>query len=169
MPYTKGVIAKATIQLGADISKANLLKITGNAMVLGMVEIVAEALVVAEKSGLGTENLDNFIQLMFPNSPFAGYSKRMISGEYAPIPPNRPGFQVDIARKDCKHAMDIAEKCGARLEVVEIMDRHLKIAKDVGGSNMDIRYSTVYNALMISTTYGALRKEAGLKFSDTID
>ena len=162
-------MAKATIQLGTDVSKATLLKITGNAMILGMVEIVAEALVVAEKSGLGTENLDNFIQLMFPNSPFAGYSKRMISGEYAPIPPKRPGFQVDIARKDCKHAINIAEKCGARFEVVEVMDRHLKRAKEVGGDNMDIRYFLVCNALMTSTTYGTLRMEAGLKFSDTID
>src|SRR5437762_2403842 len=142
MLYTKGVMAKATIQLGTDVSKAALLKITGNAMILGMVEILAEALVVAEKSGLGTENLDNFIQLMFPNSPFAAYSKRMISGEYAPIPPKRPAFQIDLARKDCKHAIDIAEKHGARFEVVEIMDRHLKRAKEVGGDNMDIRYST---------------------------
>jgi 3-hydroxyisobutyrate dehydrogenase-like beta-hydroxyacid dehydrogenase len=133
-------MVKATIQLGADVSKANLLKITGNAMILGMVEILAEALVVAEKSGLGTENLDSFIQLMFPNSPFAAYSKRMLSGDYVPIPPKRPGFQVDLARKDCKHAMDIAEKSGARFEVVETMDRHLKRAKEIGGDNMDIRY-----------------------------
>ena len=132
-------MAKATIQLGTDVSKSTLLKVMGNSMILGMIEILAEAFVVAEKSGLGTEQLDNFIQLMFPQSPFAGYSQRMISGEYAPVHPNRPGFQVDLARKDCKHAMDIAKKSGARFEVVEIMDRHLKTAKEVGGNNMDIR------------------------------
>lgn len=109
-------------------------------MILGMVEIVAEALVFAEKSGLGTDKLNEFIQLMFPHSPFAAYAQRMISGGYAPVMPERPGFQVDLARKDCKHALDLARDCGARLEVVEIMDKHLKTAKEVGGDNMDTRY-----------------------------
>lgn len=126
--------------MGTDVSKATLLKVTGNTIILGMVEILAEALVFAEMSDLGTDNLDAFIQQMFPNSPFAAYSKRMISGEYAPVPPKRPGFQVDLALKDCKHALDLAKDCGARLEVVETMERHLKTAKEVGGDNMDIRY-----------------------------
>jgi 3-hydroxyisobutyrate dehydrogenase-like beta-hydroxyacid dehydrogenase len=157
-PFTVGVMGKSSIPMGTDVSKATLLKVTGNTIILGMVEILAEALVFAEKSDLGTDNLDAFIQQMFPNSPFASYSKRMISGEYAPVPPKRPGFQVDLALKDCNHALDLAKECGARLEVVETMERHLKTAKEVGGDNMDI-----------STTYGTLRKEAGLKFSDTID
>jgi 3-hydroxyisobutyrate dehydrogenase-like beta-hydroxyacid dehydrogenase len=139
-PFTQGVMAKATIPLGPDVSKATLLKITGNTMILGMIEILAEALVFAEKSGLGSDNLDTFIQLMFPRSPFAAYTARMLSGDYAPVPPKRPGFQVDLALKDCKHALDLAKDSGARLEVVEVMERHLKTAKEVGGDNMDIRF-----------------------------
>jgi 3-hydroxyisobutyrate dehydrogenase-like beta-hydroxyacid dehydrogenase len=168
-PFTKGVLGKGTIELGSDVTKATLLKITGNAMILGMVEILAEALVFSEKSGLGTDKLDDFIQMMFPHSPFAAYSKRMIGGEYAPQPPKRPGFQIDLARKDCKHAIDLAKACGARLEVVEVMDKHLKKAKEIGGDNMDISYVSILVLLMIRTTYGTLRKEAGLKFSDEID
>jgi hypothetical protein len=38
-------------------------------MILGMVEILTEARVFAEKSGIDSENLDTFIQLMFPHSP----------------------------------------------------------------------------------------------------
>lgn len=138
-PFTQGVMAKAIIPLGSDVSKATLLKITGNTMILGMIEVLAEALVFAEKSGLGSDNLNTFIQLMFPHSPFAAYSTRMLDGDYAPVPPKRPGFQVDLALKDCKHALDLAMDSGARLEVVEVMERHLKTAKEVGGDNMDIR------------------------------
>jgi len=138
-PFTKSVMARAAIPLGADVSKATLLKISGNTLILGMVEILAEALVFAEKSGLGQETLNQFIQLMFPNSPFAAYSSKMMAGDYAPTGDKRPGFFVDLARKDARHAMDLAKSCGARLEVVEIMDRHLKTAREVGGENMDIR------------------------------
>ena len=127
-------------------------------MILGMVEILAEALVFAEKSDLGTKNLNEFIQLMFPHSPFSAYSQRMLAGAYAPVGSDRPGFQIDLARKDAKHALDLAENCGARLEVVEVMDRHLEAAKRIGGDNMDI-----------SSTYGTLRKDAGLRFSKDIE
>ena len=123
-----------------DVAKAPLLKITGNTMILGMVEILAEALVFAEKSGLGTDKLKEYIELFFPNSPISAYCGRMLSGDYAPVPPKRPGFQIDLARKDCKHAMDIAAASGTRLEVTEIMDKHLARAKEIGGDNMDIRY-----------------------------
>jgi 3-hydroxyisobutyrate dehydrogenase-like beta-hydroxyacid dehydrogenase len=167
-PFTKGVMAKATLNLGPDVKKATLLKLTGNTMILGMVEILAEALVFAEKSGLGVDPLNDFIQGMFPHSPFAAYATRMISGEYAPLPPKRPGFQVDLARKDCKHALDLAKECGARLEVVEVMDKHLKTAKEVGGDNMDIRLDLSF-VTDCSTTYGSLRKEAGLRFSKDIE
>jgi 3-hydroxyisobutyrate dehydrogenase-like beta-hydroxyacid dehydrogenase len=126
-------------------------------MILGMVEIVAEGLVFAEKSGLGTDNLITFIELFFPRSPFSSYAERMLSGEYAPVPPARPGFQIDLARKDCRHALELAKRAGASLDVVQIMDKHLKTAKEIGGDNMDI-----------STTYGTLRKEAGLSFSKHI-
>jgi len=177
IPYTQNVLSRAIIPLGEDVGAATLLKITGNSMILGMVEIVAEALVFAEKSGLGTGPLNQFIELTFPGSPFATYAKRMLSGEYAPVPPARPGFQIDLAMKDSRHAMDLASDCGARLEVIEIMDRHLKTAKEIGGENMDIRfkspfcilYCIVREELIVSTTYGTLRKEAGLKFSDTVD
>jgi 3-hydroxyisobutyrate dehydrogenase-like beta-hydroxyacid dehydrogenase len=139
-PFT-GVLGRAIIPVGPDVSKATLLKVAGNTMIMGIVEILAETLVLAEKSGLGKETFDEFIQLMFPQSPFALYSKRMISGEYAPVFPARPGFQIDLARKDCKHALDIAKKCETRLKVVEIMDENLRKAREIGGENMDIRYT----------------------------
>jgi len=143
-PYTQNVMARAIIPLGEDVGAATLLKISGNSMILGMVEIVAEALVFAEKSGLGTGPMNQFIELMFPQSPFSAYAKRMLSGEYAPVPPARPGFQIDLAMKDSRHAMNLARDCGARLEVVEIMDRHLKTAKEIGGDNMDIRFQSPF-------------------------
>jgi len=163
-------MARATINLGPDVSKATLLKISGNTLILGMIEVLAEALVFAEKSGLGPDTLNEFIQLMFPNSPYAAYSNRMLAGDYAPVAPQRPGFFVDLARKDAGHAMALAKECGARLEVVELMDKHLKTAKEVGGENMDIRYfDWDVEKTDRSSTYGTLRKEAGLKFSKTID
>ena len=46
-----------------------------------MIESTAEGLVLAEKSGLGNDNLYKFIEAIFPG-PYAIYSQRMITGDY---------------------------------------------------------------------------------------
>ena len=61
--------------------KATLLKIIGNTFILNMVETLSEGHTLAEKSGLGGENLHNFIETMFPG-PYTAYSGRMMAGDY---------------------------------------------------------------------------------------
>lgn len=81
-PYCKGVMAKAEIKFEDETpSKAPLLKICGNTMIVQMVESIAEGLVLAEKSGLGTEHLHEWISLMWPGV-YPAYSNRMTSGDY---------------------------------------------------------------------------------------
>jgi len=132
--------------------KATLLKIVGNTFVLNMVESLSEGHVLAEKSGLGTDNLHQFISALFPG-PYAAYSTRMTTGDY--YKREEPLFAVDLARKDARHAMALAKSNGIRLGDVEVADRHLKDVKDHMGERGDI-----------SSIYGAVRKEAGLKFEN---
>ena len=81
-PYTKGVIGRENIDLSDQPhGKATLLKVLGNTFVLNMVEALAEGHTLAETSGLGTSNLHQFIEAMFPG-PYAVYSGRMIQGDY---------------------------------------------------------------------------------------
>lgn len=66
-PYSKGVIGRAIIDFGGQpVGKATLLKVIGNTFILNMVETLSEGHVLAEKSGLGNENLHQFIETMFP-------------------------------------------------------------------------------------------------------
>ncbi|PQE28888.1 6-phosphogluconate dehydrogenase 2 protein [Rutstroemia sp. NJR-2017a BBW] len=153
IPYTKGVIGRANIDFGGQpVSKALLLKVIGNTFVLNMVEALSEGHVLAEKSGLGNENLHQFIETMFPG-PYAAYSGRMMSGDYHKR--EEPLFAVDLARKDARHAMALAEAAGTRLKDVEVADAHLAQVKEHKGAAGDI-----------AAIYGAVRKEAGLKFEN---
>ena len=61
--------------------KATLLKIIGNTFILNMVETLSEGHALAEKSGLGNENLHQFIETMFPG-PYTAYSGRMLGADY---------------------------------------------------------------------------------------
>jgi 3-hydroxyisobutyrate dehydrogenase-like beta-hydroxyacid dehydrogenase len=152
-PFCKGVMCKAEINFADQpYSQATKLKIIGNTFVLGMVEALSAGHTLAEKSGLGVENLHQFVEVMFPG-PYAAYSGRMMSGDYWKR--EEPLFTAKLARKDAGHALSLASACGAKLKAVEVADEHLKAVVEHAGDQGDI-----------SGIYGAVRKESGLKFEN---
>ena len=81
-PYCKGVMGRANIDFSDQVQgKATLLKIIGNTFILNMIETLSEGHTLAEKSGLGNDNLHQFIETMFPG-PYTAYSSRMLGGDY---------------------------------------------------------------------------------------
>lgn len=130
--------------------RATHLKIIGNTFILQMVETLAEGQVLAEKSGLGVDNLQKFLEAMFPG-PQLAYSKRMSSGDYCSR--EEPLFAVDLARKDVRHALDLAKESGTSMKGLEVADQHLVQVKEHAGKKGDI-----------AGIYGAVRQESGLKF-----
>lgn len=152
-PFMKGVMGRAEIDFSdQEEGKASKMKIIGNTFVLGMVEALAQGHTLAEKSGLGVENLHSFIETMFPG-PYAAYSKRMLSGDY--YQRDEPLFAATLARKDAGHALSLAKASGAKLRGVELADDHLKAVIAHAGDKGDL-----------PGIYGAVRQESGLKFEN---
>ncbi|KAI5466558.1 NAD binding domain of 6-phosphogluconate dehydrogenase-domain-containing protein [Mariannaea sp. PMI_226] len=152
-PWFTGVTSRADIDLSDEpYSKALTLKVLGNTFILNMIEQLAEAHVVAEKTGLGTDAIHGFVEAVFPG-PYVPYSNRMRSGDY--YKREEPLFAVDLARKDARHALSLARSVGVRLHNVEAGDAHLAVVKEHAGPSGDI-----------AGIYGAVRKEAGLEFEN---
>ena len=75
-PYTTNVIGRQDVDFGGqEPGQASLMKIIGNTFVLQMCEALSEGHTLAEKSGLGCDNLHTFIAALFPG-PYAAYSNR---------------------------------------------------------------------------------------------
>lgn len=152
-PYTTGVMARAIIDFsGQEPSKATLLKVIGNTFILSMVTTLSEGHTLAEKSGLGTDELHKFVEIMFPG-PFTAYSQRMLTGDY--YKRDEPLFTVDLARKDARHAKKIASDSGMRMRIAELGDEYLVGVKEEMAEKGDI-----------AGIYGAKRREAGLPFNN---
>jgi 3-hydroxyisobutyrate dehydrogenase-like beta-hydroxyacid dehydrogenase len=152
-PYTKGVISRINVDFsGQPVGKATLLKVIGNTFILNLIEALSEGHVLAEKSGLGTDNLHQYIEVMFPGV-YAGYSTRMLSGQYHQR--EEPLFAVDLALKDARHALALAKSSGAQLKDLEVAEAHLSQVKEHMGARGDS-----------ASIYGAVRKEGGLKFEN---
>lgn len=159
-PYFKGATASVEIDLSspdhtaqASWTRASTLKILGNTFILNMAEQLAQGFTAAEKSGLGTAPLLAFVEAVFPG-PYTAYAHRMLSGDYHTR--EEPLFAVDLARKDLRHAADLAGAAGVRMPSAEAADRHLVKVKERQGPKGDM-----------AGIYGAVREEAGLKFENS--
>jgi 3-hydroxyisobutyrate dehydrogenase-like beta-hydroxyacid dehydrogenase len=148
-PYTK-FMGRAVIPIDGPASKASLMKITGNTIILNMVEAIAQSLSMAEATGLGTEPVKSFLSHFFGGTPYPAYADRMLQGDYYK---KEPLMTVDNVIKDASHAIKIAENSGARLPSVEVGLKHLQSVKEVQGVKGDM-----------ASIYGASRKESGLPY-----
>jgi 3-hydroxyisobutyrate dehydrogenase-like beta-hydroxyacid dehydrogenase len=152
-PYCKGVTGRANIIFADEPpSKALQLKLIGNTFILGMVESLAQGHVLAETTGLGSDALQQWIDLMFPG-PYSAYSRRMTEGDY--FKRDEPLFSVDGARKDVRHALNLASASGTRARQLETGADHLEMVKKACGEKGDL-----------AGVYGAVRLESGLKFEN---
>ncbi|KAL2159964.1 hypothetical protein VTH06DRAFT_2097 [Thermothelomyces fergusii] len=151
--FFKGVMARSEIDMSDEpYEKALTLKLIGNTFILNMIEQLSEGLVLSEKSGLGTQYLNQFVENLFPGL-YVAYSNRIQSGAYHRM--SYPLFPVDLARKDARHALSLAEACGVRIRNLEVADAHLAAVKEHDGELGDV-----------AGIYGALRAESGLKYEN---
>lgn len=80
--YTKGVMGRANIDFSDQPQRnATLPKVIGNTFIVNAVEVLSEGHTLAEKTGLGSANLHQFIELLF-SGPYILYSQRMVEGDY---------------------------------------------------------------------------------------
>ncbi|KAJ5260572.1 NAD(P)-binding protein [Penicillium angulare] len=144
-PFTTGVIAKSFIDFSDHPhAKASQLKIFVNIFVLRMVESIAEGHVVAEKCGLGTQALHQSFEAIF----WGLMSHTLDVG-------SQPLFPVDLARKDARHAMNLAQTSLTTMKGVELVEGYLEEVNKHMGERGDV-----------ASIYGAVRQDAGLKFEN---
>ena len=118
---------------------------------IAKVEQLAESHTLAEKTGLGTNNLHKFVEQMF-SGPYTPYSNRLLAGDYMR---DDPLFQIDLALKDCRHMLHLAESTGTVMGNLQVVMQHLEAVKAERGEKGDF-----------AAVYGAVRKESGLPFDN---
>ena len=81
-PWVEDMMGRAMIDLGDQLPQsATALKVIGNSFIFNMVEAIAEGHVLAEKTGLGSAALDQYIRL-FLLGIYTSYSRRIMTGDY---------------------------------------------------------------------------------------
>jgi 3-hydroxyisobutyrate dehydrogenase-like beta-hydroxyacid dehydrogenase len=127
------VIGQRSFYLGAEPPSANLVKLCGNFMILSAIEIMGEAMALAEKGGIARKQLLEVITgTLFDAPVFRTYGTIVAEERFKPA-----GFAAPLGLKDMRLAGQAAEALRVPMPVLSILrDRLLQlIAQD--GEDID--------------------------------
>jgi 3-hydroxyisobutyrate dehydrogenase-like beta-hydroxyacid dehydrogenase len=116
--------------LGDDPVAASIVKLSGNFMIMGVIEAMAEAATLCEKYGVPrTAMMDVMTQSIFATPLYVNYGKLIAQHDYA-----NPGFKLSLGFKDANLVLDAATKARVPMPLASMMhDRFLSaLAKDRG-------------------------------------
>lgn len=151
VPFLNAMGRKVII-VGEQPAQALLLKTTSNILMAGLMQLVAEAHVFAEKTGLSSSVLEDLLEENF-GTVIHSDSKRMTTGVYAD---GNPWSNVGLAVKDVGHGVEMAKETGFTLPVGDLALSHLQRARSWGERET--------RSLDSTSIYGVVRQNAGLDF-----
>ena len=94
--------AARVVYLGERPDLAAVYKLCGNAFILGITALVADAFTVAKGAGVGPTEVLTVLEFFNAANIAAGRGKAMAAGSYA------PGFELTMARKDLRLMLETA-------------------------------------------------------------
>lgn len=98
------LLGQAVYDFGTDAGAANVVKLTGNFMIMASMETMAEAFTLAEKQGLDREQVATFFGETIFNAPiYKNYGTLIAKKQYQPV-----GFKSSLGFKDARLASKMA-------------------------------------------------------------
>ncbi len=125
-------LSSGYLWLGENQEQANIFKILLNFALLGLVEVVAEALTLAEHNQIDRDQYRQFVAPLFTNV-VEEYAPRMIAGAFQPA-----GFASVLALKDARLAFELAEESRTPTPLTAIVHDHLLEAIARGRGEWDL-------------------------------
>lgn len=126
-------MGQGIFDFGDDPGAANIVKLCGNFLIVSAMEAMAEALTLAEKSGLDRSAvLDMLAQTMFAAPIYQNYGKMIAEKRHTPV-----GFQQKLGLKDINLVREAAEYATMPMPLVSLMHDRLIAGVAKGRGEMD--------------------------------
>ncbi|PPQ77044.1 hypothetical protein CVT25_014861 [Psilocybe cyanescens] len=118
-------VGKKVIDLGGDLQKALTFKLLGNSLILGNLEVLAEAFTFAQKSGIGEDHVESLIKEYFPAPSIVNYAKKMMGDHFD----GSQGFSIDGGIKDATHIRRLTAKHNSPMPAIDVAHQNLLTAR----------------------------------------
>lgn len=125
-------IGRQTFVAGPEPWQANALKLSGNFLLLSMLESFGEACAALRKAGVDPHLFLEVMNGLFASPVYANYGRMIADQQYGPA-----GFQLRLGLKDARLVLAMAEELGAPMPVASIVRDHLLSAVAFGQGDLD--------------------------------
>lgn len=126
-------IGQRTFRIGDKPSAANLVKLSGNFMIMAAVEAMAEAMTLAEKGGVDRQTLlEVLTETLFGAPVYHIYGEILLEDRFRPA-----GFAAPLGLKDMTLADTAATSLGAPMPLLGIVRDHLRSVIATEGPDID--------------------------------
>lgn len=134
-------ISQGVFTVGDKPSSANVIKLCGNFMILAAIESLAEAMALADRSGvLKRQLLDVLCGTLFDTPLYRIYGPILIEGNFRPA-----GFAAPLGLKDMRLVGAAAEAADLSMPFLDVLDAQLQ--KTIAREGSDIDWSGIAKAL----------------------
>ena len=128
-----GSMGQGVVDFGEEPGNANVVKITGNFMIMASMEMMAEAFTLGEKSGIDPKKMADFFGSTLFNAPiYQNYGKLIANKQYEPV-----GFKAKLGFKDARLAFALAQKSETTMPMVATIHNRLLTAIAKGKGERD--------------------------------
>ena len=126
-------MGQAIHDFGEEPGAANVVKLSGNFLILSAVEAMAEALTLAEKSGIDRRALAGFLGQTIFNCPiYQNYGRILAAQTYEPA-----GFKLELGMKDVRLVRDAAESATVPMPLADLLHARLLTSLAKGRGQLD--------------------------------
>ena len=110
-------VGKKTFVVGADASQANLVKLSGNFLIVAMMGSLAQAMALVRKHGIDpTRWLDVMTEALFPAPIYKSYGGMMAREQFTPA-----GFRLLLGLKDVHLLLEAAERAAVPMPIASAL------------------------------------------------
>lgn len=126
-------IGQAIYDFGSKPDTANAVKLSGNFLILNVIEALSEAFAFAKKSGVEPQDLLTFLtETLFPSPVYKNYGNIIANQQFYPA-----GFKMSLGLKDMDLLLRTADHLKVPLPIAGILHDRLMTGLANGRENMD--------------------------------
>lgn len=127
------VLGQGVFDFGEQVGAANVVKLTGNFLIVSAIEAMAEAFTLAQKNGIErTKVAELFGQTLFACPIYQNYGRLIAQEQYQPA-----GFKLSLGLKDVTLALQTARDSQMPMPLASLLHDRLMAAVAKGRGEID--------------------------------
>lgn len=126
-------MGRKIMDFGGNPERAASFKLIGNSIIVSTIEMLSETMTLADKTGVGSDRVLEWVQEFYPAPSALGYGKKILENNFQ----GENGFTLNGGIKDASHIIRLGQSVDCPLPIIELARQHMVSARAIGGADLD--------------------------------